>query len=429
MTRNTTFALVTGLLCLASALAGGCGWSNAHARGMHLWKEDHKSYRFLNFPFVPSNAVGQCPAPGDCPTEFVEPPFFGYHDTCWRRWPEGWTPCPVEPESEEVTADEGVPAPAQPSPSDRPRDEQASPDAGSKQDSVIVPAKPEGNAEKPAAPADKPQAAKEKTEPAPKTKALPEKTVEPKNEAPAPKPEKTSEKAPQSPASPMPPMPPMPPEPSSPKKSAAPAPPKPKSSDEASSLPRAPTFFPGHSRHVPADTVPTLGHPQTAESSRSEPLPVATVEPVVLPMESRVTRLPESRRLKRSLRDRLRVTRRPQDQPVAEAGRTVPVTRVTESREAPSSFQVGGPPETLRRQPAVKARRLDVPAVPVSLRTNRTSKPAESAAGRPAPRAIPVGVKARPIPVSAASDAGPSSTTDSSPAVVIDAKKLREATR
>ncbi len=426
MTRNTTFALVTGLLCLASALAGGCGWSNAHARGVHLWKQDHATYRYRNFPFVPSNAVGQCPAPGDCPTEFVEPPFFGYHDTCWRRWPEGWTPCPVEPESKEATEDSGVPAPAQPSTSDRPRDEKASPDAGSKQDSVIVPAKPERDTEKPAAPASKPQAAKEKTKPAPKTNAVPEKTAEPKKEAPAPKPEKKAEKAPPSPTLPMPPL---PPEQATPKKSPAPATPKPKTSDGASRLPRTPTFFPGHSRHVPSDTVPTLGHSQSAKSQRREPQPVAGVEPVALPVDSRLTRLPESRRLKRSLRDRLRVARRPQNQPGADAGRTAQVTRVTESRQTPSSFQVGGPLETLRRQPTVKARRLDVPAVPVSLRTNQTSKPAESATGRPTPRAIPAGVKARPIPVSSASSVGPSSTTDSSPAVVIDAQKLREATK
>ncbi len=419
MTRNTTFALVSGLLCLASALAGGCGWSNAHARGLHLWKQDHATYRFRNFPFVPSNAVGQCPAPGDCPTEFVEPPFFGYHDTCWRRWPEGWTPCPVEPQSQEATEESVVPAPAQPSPSDLPRDENASPEGDNKPtDSVIVPAKPERDAEKPAAPASKPQAAKERPKPAPKTNAVPKKTAEPKKEAPAPKPENNTKKTPQSP---MLPMEPMPAERPAPEKPPAPSPSKPETEDQSSGLPRTPTFFPGHSRHVPSDAAPTVRHAQTEKPQRNGPPLAVTPSPVAVPAAAGKISLSPSKRLKRSLRDRLRVAKRPQTPTVVEAA--------SRSRQTSAAVRIGDAREPVSRHPIVKARRLDVPAVPVSLRTNPTSKPAESATGRPTPRAIPVGVKARPIPVSAASNVGPSSTTDSSPAVVIDAKKLREATR
>ncbi|HHK42699.1 MAG TPA: hypothetical protein ENJ50_09805, partial [Planctomycetaceae bacterium] len=250
MTRNTTIAWISGLLFVAFGVAGGCGWSNARARGLHLWKQDHVTYRYRNFPFVPSNAVGQCPSPCDCPTEFIEPPFFGYHDTCWRRWPQGWEPCPVEPvaEVEEVEPEPSSPESSTPSPSDRPEDSSSeTPTPAKEPDSVIVPATPKETPKTKAAPSQPPK----KETPTSKPKAS--QGDAPKTETPKP-PAAPSKPAPQD----------VPPKPGAPKKPEAPVvqpptpraekrssnaaperqPAKPPSQDDASSVPQTPSFFP-----------------------------------------------------------------------------------------------------------------------------------------------------------------------------------------
>lgn len=72
------FPVVLTVGCFISAT--GCG---NHTQN---W-----SVRKHCFPFT---------TPDPTPTEqgcYKEPAYFGYHATCWRRWPEDWQPCPEEP--------------------------------------------------------------------------------------------------------------------------------------------------------------------------------------------------------------------------------------------------------------------------------------------------------------------------------------------
>jgi hypothetical protein len=53
-----------------------------------------------------------------CCPGMAEPPFYGFHGTCWRKWPEGWINCPII-EEEIVTIEpvgESVVVPPQPHP-------------------------------------------------------------------------------------------------------------------------------------------------------------------------------------------------------------------------------------------------------------------------------------------------------------------------
>ena len=432
MTRTTTIAWTCGLLFVAVGVAGGCGWSNARARGLHLWKEDHVTYRFRNFPFVPSNAVGQCPAPGDCPTEFVEPPFFGYHDTCWRRWPQGWEPCPVEPvaEVEEIKPESSSPESPTPSPSDRPEDASSPPPTPAKEpDSVIVPATPEKAPKTTTSPSQSPK--KE----LPKRKASGVDT--PKAETPktpSPPPKTSSQDAPPKPVSPKKSELPDVPQPSASRvekrdSSAAPArePSKPPSRGDVETVPRAPSFFPGASRvqSAPTELVVT---PSRKRALRSVP-PLRASDPVSVPKVAHrggtvadgvvlvPSSVPKSQRLRRSLRERMRlksgsreplVTRTPAAHggssqrhavaTVVSAGvKARPISRpkklTTDSREDRFSGTQGNEPKLIHQS---------VPAKPISAITSGKRVPADNVS-----------------PVSTRSEAPRP--------VIIDAEKLRSA--
>ncbi len=433
MTRNTTIAWISGLLFVAVGVAGGCGWSNSRARGLHLWKEDHVTYRFRNFPFVPSNAVGQCPAPGDCPTEFIEPPFFGYHDTCWRRWPQGWEPCPVEPvaEVEEVEPESSSTESATPSPSDRPEDSSSdTPTPAKEPDSVIVPATPKETPKTKTAPSQPPK----KETPAPKPKAS--KVDAPKTETPKPaatSPKPSSQDTPPKPASPKKSEAPVvqPPTPRVEKRSSKAAPErepaKPPSRDDASSVPQAPSFFPSAFRvqttptevaiaprgkravrPVPSltasDTVPVPHH---AETSGTAVAPAAVIS----------SSIRNSQRLRRSLRDRMRLS-----SPTGE-----PTVKQTSAVRTESST----------RHVAATRVAAQVKARPIPRSKKMTSDPRQHRSGNGRgnePKLISQSIPARPISTIGSGQRTPSDNTssfsnrsDTPEPVIIDARKLRAA--
>ena len=435
MTRNTTIAWISGLLFVAVGVAGGCGWSNSRARGLHLWKEDHVTYRFRNFPFVPSNAVGQCPAPGDCPTEFIEPPFFGYHDTCWRRWPQGWEPCPVEPvaEVEEVEPESSSTESATPSPSDRPEDSNSdAPTPAKEPDSVIVPATPKETPKIKAAPSQPPK----KETPARKPKAS--NVDAPKTETP--KPSATSSK----PSSQD-----TPPKPAAPKKSEAPVvqpptpraekrssnaaperqPAKPPSQDDASTVPQTPSFFPSafRAQTSPAEVAVAKRGKRAARSVPS--LPATAIVPVPHQRNTRETAVAppvvvsssvrHSQRLRRSLRDRMRLS----------AGTGEPPVKRTSAVRTDSSTR------------PITATHVSAPVKARPILRNKTKKLASDSrdhhsddARDKEPKLMSQSVPATPISTVGSSQgtAGDnassfSSRSDAPEPVIIDARKLRAA--
>ncbi len=387
MTRNTTIVWICGLLLVAVGGTGGCGWSNSRARGLHLWKQDHVTYRFRNFPFVPSNAVGQCPAPGDCPTEFIEPPFFGYHDTCWRRWPQGWEPCPVEPvaEVEEVEPESLQPESPSPSPSDRSEDSSsATPTPAKEPDSVIVPATPKE------APTTKP--------------ASPKGAEAPVVQPPTPRVEKPSSKA-------------------------APEgePAKPPSRDDATIVPQAPSLFPSAFRALTAPTevalaprgkraarpVPSL----TASDTVSVPRHAEIGEPAVAPPAVISSSIRDSQRLRRSLRDRMRLS--------SITGEPI-VKRASAVRT-----------ESSTRHAAAARVSAEVKARPIPRFRKTTSNPSQHRSDNDQgnePKLIPQSIPARPIATVGSSQRTPRGNassfakgSDTPEPMIIDARKLRAA--
>ncbi len=389
MTRTTMVALASGLFILAAFAAGGCGWSNAHARGLRLWEEDHPTFRLKNFPFVPSNAVGQCPSPCDEPTEYIEPPFFGYHDTCWRRWPSDWAACPVEPLSEvEGVEPTKAPQTKEPSPSDQTEvgGEKPQPRQPGPEESVIVPAKPkdETATAKPTPPTE--------SKPAPQPKPAPQ-----GKPAPQPKPAPQAKPAPQpKPMVPMPQPPVDPPaEPSAPEKPQA---------DGDTSLPRVPSIFNDQSLRRSPSAEPEVAWLTTpVVRERSTSLVATPVTVAALPHVAFSTS--DARRLQRSLRDRMRIDR----------------TTAAASDSQRESTSAGMPAQPLHRRIEVAGIGEDaqppvgssIPALLISERESKGAPPLRRVKAKPIRRAS-TAVHAVAVP-------------KAPPAVVIDAKRLREA--
>jgi len=102
--------------------AAGCAGVKHHAAHHVPFVAAHKSQPYYH--------CGTCGAvvtnKGDCACGIVAPPFYGYEGACWRKWPEGWIPCPEGEIIEEhvvipVEKPHVAPAPAvEPSPSDVP---------------------------------------------------------------------------------------------------------------------------------------------------------------------------------------------------------------------------------------------------------------------------------------------------------------------
>lgn len=170
MTQKSRFALaaILTMIAMTTALTGCAEYKLAKPTLHEQW----------HWPFVPLNTVDeQATSCGQC---VVEPPCFGYHATCWHRWPEGCGECPDEATGcrEEVIEEYIVPAAeggsVQPN-------ETAKPTAGDNTESALkqVP--------------DSPAPAKVKPVPAPEPKPLPVAPVPPQappaaaKPAPAPK--------------------------------------------------------------------------------------------------------------------------------------------------------------------------------------------------------------------------------------------------
>ena len=100
--RRTLMISVIASICLSS----GCARLSYDLH--HSFGEIHDFLGHDGWDYYHSPETGQIVPKHHQICPVGEPAFYGYHGTCWRKWPHGWVPCPII-EEEIVEVIEEVP--------------------------------------------------------------------------------------------------------------------------------------------------------------------------------------------------------------------------------------------------------------------------------------------------------------------------------